>query len=56
MSTKTEERDIKVIEFEIAKDRGFAGQAASMSIPGYRFLKMERKGTKAKVWFKKVKE
>jgi hypothetical protein len=43
----------KVIELEVAPDRGAAALVAGLSMPGYVFCKMERKDTKVRVYFRK---
>lgn len=47
-------KDILKLVFKIAPDRGFAAQAVSMVPEGYKFIKMERKGTKATVYYEKI--
>jgi len=37
----------------VPADQGAAAFMAGVSKPGYEFVKMERKGTKVKVYFKK---
>lgn len=42
-----------VEQFTVPADQGAAAFMAGLSKPGYEFVKMERKGTKVKVYFKK---
>jgi hypothetical protein len=50
---KEAENDILKLEFKVDPCRGFAAQAVSAVPEGYSFLKMERKGTKALVYYTK---
>ena len=57
MPRRSEEADnsnIMTREFTVRPDEGFAHFAIMATPVGYRFLKMERKGTKAIVWYEKL--
>jgi hypothetical protein len=49
-------KDILTMKFKVDPCQGFAAQAVAAVPEGYQFLKMERKGTKAVVYYRKIKK
>jgi hypothetical protein len=47
-------KDIMKLTFKVDPYRGFAQQAVAAVPEGYEFVSMERKGTKAVVYYRKV--
>jgi len=50
----TKDKDILTLKFTIDPYRGFAAQAVAAVPEGHQFVKMERKGTKATVHYRKI--
>ena len=46
----------KTVTLNVAPDKGAAALVSGMTLPGYRFVKMTRKGTQVKVLYERVKK